>query len=76
MAFTPAEVLRDLENKFKYHPPTLEQKMKYDTLRNKFLELAKEILDATPICPDQTVAFRKLHEASIAVNSCITNNDG
>ena len=75
MAFSPAEILRDMEKKFEYREPTDEQKRRYKLLGAKFLELAKDIIDITPICPDQTVALRKLHECSTAVNSTISCNE-
>lgn len=73
--FTLQDVLMDIEHKFTYHAPTPEQVLKYDALREKFKTLAIDIVDLTPICPDQTVALRKLHECSMAVNSVIACNE-
>ena len=54
MAFNRESVIRDIENKFQYHAPTPNQVLRYNTLREKFKELAMLIVDYTPICPDQT----------------------
>ena len=76
MSDTREEIRNDMiNNKFKYHAPTPEQILKYNALREKFRELALLIVDLTPICPDQTVAIRKLHEASMSVNATIACNE-
>jgi hypothetical protein len=74
MSFTMQDILIDIENKFQYHAPTPEQVIIYNKLRLAFKELALMILDVTPICPDQTIALRKLHECSMATNSVIACN--
>ena len=72
---TKEQVLERVENMFSYHPPTEEQKIKYEHLRSSFKNLALHIADITPICPDQTIALRKLHDASMAVNLVIACNE-
>ena len=61
----------DIENWFTYHPPTEEQRVKYQHLRDAAKDLAKLIRDCTPTCPDQTVAIRKLREAIFTANAAI-----
>jgi len=73
--YSTADIISSLRNKFTYHAPSDDQKVRYEELRGKFLDLALLIVDMTPVCPDQTVALRQLHEASIAVNSTIACNE-
>ncbi len=76
MSDTREEILSAMiDNKFKYHAPTDNQISRYNALREKFRELALMIVDYTPICPDQTVSIRKLHEASMSVNATIACNE-
>ena len=73
--YTTADIISSLRNKFTYHAPNDSQKVRYTELRDKFLELAIIIVDRTPICPDQTVALRALHECSMLVNASIACNE-
>lgn len=75
MAFDRESVIRDIENNYRYHAPTPNQILRYNALREKFKELAMLIVDYTPICPDQTVALRKLHDANMAANLTIACNE-
>lgn len=74
MSHSRQEAIEGIMNKFTYHPPTGEEIVLYSKLRQSFRELALLIIDVTPICPDQTVALRKLHETSMAVNATIACN--
>lgn len=60
-----------IENVFIYHPPTDEQKVKYQAIRSKAMELAQVIYDNTPSCADQSAAIRKLREAVMTANASI-----
>ncbi len=73
--YTIADIISSLRNKFTYHAPNDTQKVRYTELREKFLELAIMIVDRTPICADQTVALRALHECSMMVNATIACNE-
>lgn len=64
-----------IDNWFTYHPPTEDQRARYESLRENFRMLAKEIVLLTPACPDQTAALRKLRDCSMAVNQTIACNE-
>jgi hypothetical protein len=66
----------DIDNWFTYHPPTEDQKVRYENLRAGFKDLALTILYATPPCADQTAALRMLRETAMAVNQTIACNEG
>ena len=43
----------------------------YEAIRAKARELAEVIVEHTPVCPDQSVAIRKLREAVMTANAAI-----
>ena len=61
----------DLENIFKYHPPSAEQLPKYETIREAAKQFARVILDNTLPGADQTAAIRKLRECVMTANASI-----
>jgi hypothetical protein len=64
-----------IESEFTYHPPKGDQTERYVKIRDKAKELALLILESTPICPDQTVAIRKVREAVMTANAAIAINE-
>lgn len=62
---------QDIDNWFKYHPPTLEKVDKYQAIREAAHHLATVILENTPPSPDQTTAIRKVREAVMTANASI-----
>ena len=64
-----------VDNMFIYHAPKGDQTHRYEKIRCRFRALAHEIVDLTPVCADQTVALRKLHDAQMAVNLTIACNE-
>lgn len=56
---------------FKYHQPTPAQVERIGTVRKAHIELAKVIMRATKVGPDQSAALRKLHECMMTVNKSI-----
>lgn len=62
---------RDLDNWFKYHPPTTKQTRAYEEIRAAALTFATTVCDLTPVCPDQTTAVRKIREAVMTANAAI-----
>lgn len=62
---------RDLDNWFTYHPPTNDQRERYELLRDKAREFAAEILRLTSPSPDQSAAIRKVREAVMTANAAI-----
>jgi hypothetical protein len=61
----------DIENIFTYHPPTKDQKLRYEAIREDAKKLAQTIVNQTPPCADQTAAIRKLREAVMTANAAI-----
>jgi hypothetical protein len=61
----------DLEIWFTYHAPSSIEKEKYELIRNAAREFAEVILGNTPPSADQTVAIRKVREATMCANSAI-----
>ncbi len=74
MSHTRQNAIDGIMNKFTYRSLTGDEIVLMSNLRDKFRELALFIIDVTPICPDQTVALRMLHETSMAVNATISCN--
>ena len=61
----------NLDNIFKYHPPTADDTVAYEKLRNSAKQFAQAIIELTPTCPDQTAAIRKVREAVMTANAAI-----
>lgn len=61
----------DVEHVFKYHPPTPEQVVKYEAIREAAKALASTILANTPPSADQSAALRLLRESVMSANASI-----
>lgn len=64
----------DLDNWFKYHSPTLDQRAKYFDLRNSAKSFAELFDRSVPDCADKTAAMRHLRETVTAMNLAIACN--
>lgn len=62
---------QDIDNWFKYHPPSNDQIMKFQAIRESAKHLAYVILTNTPPSADQTAAIRKLRECVMTANAAI-----
>lgn len=67
----PTSIETQIEEWFKYHPPTADQQAKYVALREKARELALLIAEVVPACADRTAAIRKLRESIMTANAAI-----
>lgn len=68
----PIEVTNErVTRAFQSAEPTAEQARAIELIRNRGAQLAQEILDKTPQCPDQSAAFRKVREAVDAAEDAI-----
>ena len=65
----------NLEKLFTYHPATEEQKADYAAIRKAALALAEQIVNRTPVGPDQSVAIRKVREAVMVANAAIATDN-
>lgn len=61
----------DLKHLFTYHPPTVEQTVRYEKLREAALAFATVIAENTHPCADQSAAIRKVREAMMTANVSI-----
>lgn len=68
-------VLDELKLRFTYHAPKGDQAERYENLRKFALEFAHDILDATPECREQSLAFTKLEEAVFFANAAIARRE-
>lgn len=66
---------QDIENWFSYHYAKGDQAERYEHFRGMFKSIAMDLAKHTNPCADQTAAFRKLREASMAVNQTIACNE-
>lgn len=66
---------QEIDNIFTYHKPNEDQIPRYEAIRKAGKTLAKTILSATPGCPDQRVAIRKVREAVMVANAAIAINE-
>ncbi len=62
---------KDIDNWFTYHPPSVYQAGKYQTIREAGHALASAIVNNTPPSADQTAAIRKVREAIMTANAAI-----
>ena len=67
--------LDELSNIFTYHAPFGDQVDRYKAIRDAGYVLATTIHQATPSCPDQTAAIRKVREAVMTANAAIAINE-
>ena len=64
----------EIDNWFKYHPPSQDQTYAYNRIREQGRKLAYTIRDNCPPGPDTTVAIRKVRETVMAANLSIACN--
>lgn len=69
-----AAVLIDVQNRFTYHPPKDGQADQYTRLRDRFRELAENLVLSTPISREQATALTLLDQAMMMANAAIARN--
>lgn len=67
--------LLNLDALFNYHKPTGTQPDRYARLRQAARAYADAITELTPQSPEQTLALRAVHLASMHANSAIAVNE-
>lgn len=65
-----------LEDLFKYHAPTEEQKAKYDKINEAAKAFARVVILECPSTPDRTAAVRLIREARMTANASIATKSG
>jgi hypothetical protein len=68
--------IEQLQEIFKYHPPTSEQQFRYQNIRHAALDFAQVIVANSPAGPDQTTAIRKLRECVMTANAAVALDGG
>lgn len=66
----------DIKNRFTYHPPSAEQKEKYEELRAQALYLANRINQLCPDSRELSLAITNLEQAIMWANAAIARNEG
>ena len=61
----------DVDHVFRYHAPSPDQPVHYESLRDAARVFASAILAHTPQSADQSTALRKVREAVMTANACI-----
>jgi hypothetical protein len=62
---------KKIERTFSYHPPSGDQRLRYDVLRDRFKALAFTLVGITPVSREQSLALTKLEEALFFANAAI-----
>jgi len=65
-----------LDNRFKSHPPTEDQKVLYRMIQQTFRSVASVINDHCPPSRETSLALTKLEEAMMHSNSAIARHSG
>lgn len=61
----------DIEHAFSYHSPNYEQTELMNSVRASLLTIARFVEQHVSASAERTIALRKLHEASMAINYAI-----
>lgn len=65
----------EIEKRFTYHAPKIDQPPRYGRLRDKAKELAETIHSACPRSREMAVALTKLEEVIMWANAAIARNE-
>lgn len=64
-----------LENRYMHHPPFGDQATRYGIIRNTIRETARQIVEFTPVSPEQARALDALDMAMMLANAAIARNE-
>ena len=65
----------EIENRFRYHAPNEERKLKHASVTELMIETAKKIRDLTPSSRGQSLALTHLEDARMWANQAIATNE-
>lgn len=68
-----ADIQFAVMNLFGYHPWSPEQMARGREVRITLEQAYQQIIASVPVCPDRTVALRKLREVALDCNTAITH---
>lgn len=66
---------KKIDNAFVYHPPKIDQNVRYIELRNKAKELAELMTSLCPASRELSVALTELEAACMWANASIARNE-
>jgi hypothetical protein len=66
----------DLDNRFTFHPASIEQARKYESIRARALEFAQWVDSVAPDSRELSLAVTHIEEAVFWANAAIARNDG
>ncbi len=72
---TKEELEVRIENDFSYHAPIKDQVVRYGDIRDGGKQLAKLMLELTPISREQSIALTLLEQAIMMANAAIARNE-
>jgi len=64
-----------LDNNFKYHPPTVDQSVRYEQIRLQAKVMATAILELCPPSRERSLALTQLEDAIMWANASIARNE-
>jgi hypothetical protein len=64
-----------LQNRYSYQAPKLDQATRYEEIRNRCLDLADHIVRLSPCSPEQARALNALDEVMMLANAAIARNE-
>lgn len=70
-----ANQIKDIDNRFTYHPPISNQTERYLAVRAKAKELAMLIASSSEMSREQSLALTKLQECVMWTNASIAINE-
>lgn len=70
-----AIALKDVSNRFTYHPPKADQPDRYVRMRDRYRELAEHIVLNTPASREQSTALTLLDQSMMMANASISRNE-
>lgn len=65
----------DIDRRFTYHAPVAEQVERYAVLRGLGKDVARAVVQLTPVSREQSIAITKLEEAIFWANAAIARNE-
>jgi hypothetical protein len=71
----PPEAVRDLANRFVYHPPMGDQAQRYQRIREAAGELAELLSTLCPPSRELSLSITNLEQASMWANAAIARNE-
>lgn len=72
---TKEDIIKQVDNRFTYHPPFGDQISRYADIRDAGKQLAHIIVEITPVSSEQSIALNLLDQAVMMANAAIARNE-